>query len=224
MGIPVDMDVALQTDGSFMATRVAVYDAVATSLSLSIGQVISAGSAQSSINGLTGQMVGDLPGLTDEFGYGSASSQISGQFTNLQNLPFATTFNAATMVSGQNVLVTSNAPLANGYPPLPLPLSSLILMPQTIDGKVSAISTSGSFTIYTVTLAPYDLFAELAGRPGQPALTSPNTVVVYTDSNTQALNSGPVSVGGVFRFYGLVFNDSGTLRMDCAEINDGVEE
>ena len=28
----------------------------------------------------------------------------------------------------------------------------------------------------------------------------------------------------VVRFYGLVFNDNGTLRMDCAEINDGVPE
>jgi hypothetical protein len=30
--------------------------------------------------------------------------------------------------------------------------------------------------------------------------------------------------GGTFRFYGLVFNDNGTLRMDCAQVNDGVDE
>ena len=223
-GMPVDMDVALQADGSLMATRVAVYYTDATNLSLSIGQLISAGPSQSFVDGLTTQEVGDLAQLDDRFGYGNASSQISGQFTNVQNLPFAATFDAATMVAGQNVLVTSNAPPVDGFPPLPLPLASLILVPQTINGKVSAISTSGNFTIYTVTLAPYDLFAELAGQPGQPALTSPNTAVVYTDSNTQALNSGPVRVGGVFRFYGLVFNDSGTLRMDCAQIDDGVAE
>jgi len=28
--------------------------------------------------------------------------------------------------------------------------------------------------------------------------------------------------GATFRFYGLVFNDNGTLRMDCAQVNDGV--
>jgi len=28
--------------------------------------------------------------------------------------------------------------------------------------------------------------------------------------------------GSVLRFYGLVFNDNGTLRMDCAQVNDGV--
>lgn len=224
-GMPVDMDVALQADGSLMATRVAIYDTDATNLSLSIGQVISVGNYfPSSVNALTSQMVGRLTALDDAFSYGNASSQISGQFTNLQNLPFAATFNAANTITGQNVLVTSNALAANGLPPLPLPAASMILAPQTVNGKVSSISSSGGFTLYTVTLAPYDLFAELAGQPSQPVLTSPNTVVVYADSNTQALDSSPVSVGGLFRFYGLIFNDNGTLRMDCAQVMDGVAE
>jgi hypothetical protein len=47
---------------------------------------------------------------------------------------------------------------------------------------------------------------------------------VYADSSTQSLNTMPIVVGSVLRFYGLVFNDSGTLRMDCAQINDGVPE
>jgi hypothetical protein len=62
-------------------------------------------------------------------------------------------------------------------------------------------------------------------QPYQSAvLTDPNTVVVYADSNTQMLNTNPIAVGGVARFYGLVFNDNGTLRMDCAQIKDGVAE
>jgi hypothetical protein len=36
------------------------------------------------------------------------------------------------------------------------------------------------------------------------------------------LNGDPVAVGSTFRFYGLVFNDQGVLRMDCAQINDDV--
>jgi hypothetical protein len=223
-GMPVDMDVALQADGSLMATRVAVYNADTANLSLSNGQVILADASQSSVYGLTAQILGDLPELYAIFGYENATAQISGQFTNLQNLPFVATFNAANTVAGQNVLVTSNAPPVNGFPPLPLPLATMTLMPQTVNGTVSAISTSGGFTTYTVTLAPYDPFAELAGLPGQTALTSPNTVVVYADSNTQMLSSSSVSVGGVFRFYGLVFNNIGTLSMDCAQVNDGVAE
>ena len=73
--------------------------------------------------------------------------------------------------------------------------------------------------------ALHDLFPNLAAQPGQTTvLTNPNTVVVYADSNAQMLNSSALSVGGVFRFYGLVFNDNGTLRMDCAQVNDGVAE
>ncbi|MGA2344924.1 MAG: DUF5666 domain-containing protein [Candidatus Sulfotelmatobacter sp.] len=223
-GMPVDIDVALQADGSLMATRVAVYNTDAANLSLSSGQVILANPPQSSVWGLTAQTEGGLSELYDVFGYENATSQISGQFTNLQNLPFVATFNAANTVAGENVLVTSNAVSVDGLPPLPLPLATMALMPQTINGTVSAISTSGDFTTYTVTLAPYDPFAELAGSPGQPALTSPNTVVVYADSNAQMLSSSSVSVGGVFRFYGLVFNNNGTLSMDCAQVNDGVAE
>jgi hypothetical protein len=101
----------------------------------------------------------------------------------------------------------------------------MTLMPQVINGTVSEISTSGGFTTYTVTLAPYDLFPTFAVQPGQTTLlTNPDTVMVYADSDTQMLNSGAVSVGGIFRFYGLVFNDEGTLLMDCAQINDGVPE
>ncbi len=74
-------------------------------------------------------------------------------------------------------------------------------------------------------LAPYDLFPALAVQPGQTTLLkNPNTVYVYADSSAQMLNTSPIAAGGVFRFYGLVFNDSGTLRMDCAQVNDGVPE
>jgi hypothetical protein len=48
--------------------------------------------------------------------------------------------------------------------------------------------------------------------------------VVYADANTQMLNTPPIVVGSVVRFYGLVFNDKCTLRMDCAQIDNGVAE
>jgi hypothetical protein len=48
-------------------------------------------------------------------------------------------------------------------------------------------------------------------------------VEVYVDSNTQSLNTAAaLGIGSTFRFYGLAFNDNGTLRMDCAQVNDGV--
>jgi hypothetical protein len=48
------------------------------------------------------------------------------------------------------------------------------------------------------------------------------TVVVYADGNTRMLNAAPLAVGSLLRFSGLVFNDNGTLRMDCAQVSDGV--
>ena len=97
------------------------------------------------------------------------------------------------------------------------------MIPQTIDGTVSGSSPTGNFTVYTVTLASYDLFPRLAVQPGQTTLlASPNEVEVYVDSNTQMLNTQALGAGSTLRFYGLVFNDSGTLGMACAQISDGV--
>ena len=91
------------------------------------------------------------------------------------------------------------------------------------DATVTGSATSGNFTDYTVTLAPYDLFPALAVQQGQTTLlNNPSQVEVYVDSNTQMLNTQPLAAGGTLRFYGLVFNDNGTLRMDCAQVSDGV--
>jgi hypothetical protein len=56
-------------------------------------------------------------------------------------------------------------------------------------------------------------------------LNSPaNVIQAYVDSNTQLLNSAPIAMGSLLRFRGLIFDDNGTLRMDCGQINDGVPE
>ncbi len=44
------------------------------------------------------------------------------------------------------------------------------------------------------------------------------------DSSTQMLNTEALTVANTLRFYGLVFNDNGTLCMDCAQVNDGATE
>jgi hypothetical protein len=225
-GMAVDMDLVIEPDGSLLATRVAAYDTDITNLSLAFGPPMSvypAGAypqtAYPVMTALEVEQQGQLSSLLGLYGL-NATSQISGQLANLQSLPFTATFNSANMVDGQNILFSTHAPAGVFQP-----VTTITLLPQTIDGTVSAISGDGNFTTYTVTLAPYDLFPNLAVQPVQTTLlTNPNTVVVYSDSNTQTLNSSTVSVGGVFRFYGLVFNDNGTLRMDCAQVNDGVPE
>jgi Domain of unknown function (DUF5666) len=43
-------------------------------------------------------------------------------------------------------------------------------------------------------------------------------------SATQMLNSNAIALGNVLRFNGLIFNDSGTARMVCRQVNDGAAE
>jgi hypothetical protein len=227
VGLPVDMDVAIQPDSSLLATRVAVYDTNTANLSVMSGPLLEVVPSVV-LTALSEQNQGPLfLGLQvspSNFNFSSASFQTSGQLANIQSLPFSATFTASNMVPGQAVLVTTHATTVSGGPTY-IPATTVTLLPQTVNGTVGAVSTSGSFTTYSVTLAAYDLFPDLAILPGQgPLLKNPNTVVVYVDTNTQLLNSDPVAVGSLLRFNGLVFNDNGTLRMDCAQISDGVTE
>ena len=101
--------------------------------------------------------------------------------------------------------------------------TTITLAPQTVNGTVTGVTTSGDFTVYAVSLAPYDLFSNLANQPGQTSLlTNASVIFVYTDTGTTMLTSAAPALGDTLRFYGLVFNDQGTLRMDCAQVRPGV--
>jgi len=225
-GMAVDMDAAVQADGSLMATRIAVYDTNNTDVSLWVAPLLYVYNGEPRLN--VGEREGIGPVLAGDgapVDFSSSTFNISEQLTNVASLPFHAGFAGTNMVSGQNIGLTFHYP--GGYPggDNGAPATTVTLLPQTINGTVSATSSSGGFTTYTITLAPYDLFPALAVQDGQTTmLTNPSEVVVYVEGSTQLLNTGPVAVGGVFRFYGLVFNDNGTLRMDCAQIYDGVAE
>jgi hypothetical protein len=230
-GMAVDMDAAIQGDGSLLATRIAVPDTDTTALTLWSGPLLTVYSDGTTIYGagtkmgyLARQQIGPvLAGSAAVLDYQNATFKISGQLTNLASLPFQASFTESNMVAGQNVAMTFHQTTI--YPTFIPIVVTATLIPQTINGKVSALASEGGFTAYTVTLAPYDLFPTFAVQSGQTTvLTNPNTVIVYADSNTQKLNTNPLAAGSVMRFYGLVFNDNGSLRMDCAQINDGVAE
>lgn len=224
-GTFVQMDGAVQADGSLRATRVEVEDPSAVDV-LS-GPVMAVWPAQPVIAAPAAVVFGqqqqgkDRAPITGYYDLQSAVFQISGQLNNLQTLPFVPSFSVLNMVAGQNVYVSSPTfeISGGGY----APANTLTLMPQTINGTVMASAKSGNFTDYTVLLASYDLFPTLAVQQGQKTLlNNPSQVEVYVDSNTQMLNTQALASGSTLRFYGLVFNDNGTLRMDCAQVNDGV--
>jgi len=231
-GTFVELDVALQSDGSLLATRVAVEDTAAvnvvtgplTNVNAAPPDIMMVGREEqgvsfpsSSFPSISGEVFGGFV-----FNAANAVFQVSGQLTNLQNLPFTPSFNASNMVAGQNIYLSApEIPPANPE----VAARTITLIPQTIDGTITATSNSGSFAVYNVTLAPYDPFPNMGAAPLQKSyVTNPNQVEVYTDTNTQMLNSESLAIGNTLRFNGLIFNDNGTLRMDCAQINDGVTQ
>ncbi|HTW59607.1 MAG TPA: DUF5666 domain-containing protein [Terriglobales bacterium] len=228
-GTFLNVDGAIQSDGSLLATRIALEDPSA--INDSSGPVIFVDNIVPVLQLYGRTELGTLLTLPDGqsgvyfdtpyFDFSNAAFNISGQLTNLQNLPFSPSFGSSNVVAGQNVDITSgNFALTGGTYTV---ASTITLVPQTIDGQIVGTQQIGGFVDYTVSLAPYDLFPTLAVQQGQTTLlTNPSQVEVYVDSNTQMLNTQALVPGNTLRFYGLVFNDNGTLRMDCAQVNDGV--
>jgi hypothetical protein len=224
VGTFVDMDGAVQSDGSLLATRIAVQDASAVDVQSGPAMIVGGDplNGEPSVWFFNRMSQGQDPVPVDwPYNVNSAAFQISGQLTNLQTLPFVPSFTTSNIVAGQNVYISTHTFFASSDPYTHA--TTLTLMPQTINGTVMAASTSGNFTNYTISLAPYDLFPLLAVQAGQTTLlTNPSQVEVYVDNNTQRLNTQALALGSTLRFYGLVFNDNGTLRMDCVRVNDGV--
>jgi hypothetical protein len=227
-GMPVNFDAALQSDGSLLASRVEVADTNTADLTTMRGASIFLSTAQPEIGLFITESAGALFEESQALGpwwFGFAAGtrfQVSAQMSNLQSLPFSPAFNIGNVVAGQSVYLSTHAAQFPDAPDL-LEATTVTLVPQTINGMVSAVSGAGSFNTYTVALATYDPFAALARQSGQTTiLANPATVVVYADGNTRMLNAAPLAVGSLLRFSGLVFNDNGTLRMDCAQVSDGV--
>lgn len=218
-----DIDTTIQPDGSLLATRIAVYDPDTTNQTVSQGPLLFQSEYETFVIHFGVQGQGPRFGINaTDYDFNNAIYQTSGELTNIPSLPFNANFAPTNMVAGQNVFFTTHVLHATGGFPY-TQASTITLLPQTINGTVSNIATSGNFTTYTVSLAAYDLFPSLAVQGGQKTLlNNPATVVVYADNNTQLLNTTPIAAGAVLGFHGLVFNDNGTLRMDCEQINDGV--
>jgi hypothetical protein len=154
---------------------------------------------------------------------GSTAFKISGETAVPANLPFPAMFDSSNLMAGQNVAVASQVLVISGG--TLTKATTITLKPQTINGTITGVSSSGGFTVYSVSLAAYGLFPALAMQAGQStALQNASAIEIYVDSDTQMLNSNTIAVGNVLRFNGLIFNDSGTARMVCQQINDGVAE
>jgi hypothetical protein len=226
-GMSVNLDMDIEADASLLATRVEV-----DSTSAGVGII---GPLMTQVGSHTDEFTTvwlEAEGCTNSgvtfcgnvFQYtGNTVFGVSGQLSNLQNLPFAATFNNSDITPGRMISVYSpgvaNQQSVEGA-------TTILLTPQAINAMVTSISNSNGFAVYSLELAPYSLIPTLEGQSANPypAVNMPTNVVAYTDSNTRMLNSGPITVGSVLRFRRVIFYDNGTLRMDCVQVNDGVTE
>ena len=224
-GTVVNIDLALQPDASFLATRVEVGDLSAPMTS--IGPYINP--LRVGLLTLPIEQEGCVPGPTGSplcgsvFNYDSNTVfGFSGQFNNVQSLPFPATFTGPGLLIGQNISIHSTGQSTQGSELV----TTATLSPQVVNGTVTAASSNNNFTVYSVALAPYSLIPTLQNIVGPVNRLNPptNQIEVFVDSSTRVLTTSPVSMGSLLRFRGLVFDDNGTLRMDCNQINDGVPE
>ena len=219
VGMFVNLDATVQPDGTLSATRVEVDEPAATDFVT--GPTLAGAYSESGKFVLMGSQ-----GFPESGGWGMQATadtafKTSGQFSNLQNLPFQANFSTQSLFTGQNIAVFYSTPNSYGYQVVDV----ITLMPQTINATVSQVSNGNGFTIYTVQLAPNDLISTLQAQAGSfPVITNPAEVVVYADAKTQLLAPGPVVAGDAARFRGLLFDDNGTLRMDCSQILAGATQ
>ena len=221
-GTFVDLDGTVQQDGSVAATRVAVADPAAVDVLR--GTLFYVSNAAPTFEMQSREAQGpDHRSDSEILDLSSTTFAVSGALASLHSLPFAATFTAQNMVPGQVVAVTTPAfAYARTYVAA---ANTVTLMPQTINGKVTGVSMSGDFTVYSVALGTYDAFPAFATVEGQTTLlTNPGVVEVYTDTATAMLTAAAPAPGDTLRFSGLVFNDQGTLRMDCAQVSPGVTQ
>jgi hypothetical protein len=219
-GLIVNLDAAIQPDGSLLATRIEANNATASAAVQ--GPFTATVNGGFITYGLQHEGCANNNPLCGG-GYtftGATAFKVSGQFSNVASLPFPAVFSGSSLVAGQNISVFPNGTFQGQVQDT----STIALEPQTINGTVSAVTNQNGFAVYTVTLATYDLFPVTESAIFNPPIANPTTVVVYVDTTAQMLNSGNISVGSLLRFRGVVFDDNGALRMDAGQIYDGVAE
>ncbi len=208
-----DFDVAVQADGSFKASRFEVGDPAANNVMT--GPIIDSSSLIPEIVEYGVREEGDELSIDPInfyiFKLANAAYRLSGEVPVPANLPFTPVFDANSITHGQFVANSTGHIIFLGSD-IPF-TNTLTLLPQMVNGTVTAVSPAGLFTAYTVELAPNDIITQVNGA---------TSIVVYRDVSSDIRTSAPIGVGSVIRTNGLLFNDGGTLRMPARLILDGV--
>jgi hypothetical protein len=217
-GSLVEVDFTVQSGNVLLANRVELKGSSsgqngAQIASLLIGPVTSTGTGTFNMTlidaegpGVPGNKVGSTFTVTTN---SSTVFAVSPQFPSLGGLPFTPTFTAATLTRGQTVAVAASAVSSTAGTAT---AAKVFLVPQTLRGTISAISTGSGFTAYTLTLPSGSAFSTLTGA---------GTVTVYSTSATIGMSSNAIAVGSAVRFNGLVFKTATGFAMIAGCSPDG---
>jgi hypothetical protein len=197
--------------GALLAQRVEVDEPANTGKKLLLGPVTSrtptaTGIAATSFNMMIRQLVGNGTAAAletvDVSVTGSTNFILPPRYAIFATaLPFTPSFTSSTIFAGQHVgVVTTSTGVTSGA----ATAATVLLQPQTINGVITNIAPSGSYTVYTVTLPAGHWLATLTGQ---------TTVLVYTNNMVVPLTSATPTVNATVRFNGYLFNDGGSLRL-----------
>jgi hypothetical protein len=144
-----NLDLALQSDGSFLATRIEVDDPGATNvLTGPLGTVFGAQGIIANL-GRTNEEFNQnaVPGgIIANYSFDASTAfKLSGEIAVPSTLPFSPTFDGSNMIAGQNVSAASQVIVTLGG--TQTHATTITLMPQTINGTITGVSSSGGFTV-----------------------------------------------------------------------------
>ncbi len=219
-GMIVNVDAALQPDGSLLAQRIA-------SLQGGSGGMMGSGIVQTisgnpptqlmmaANDGIGGGMMMAAIGNTIAVNMsGSTPCSFDADGVDLTNLPFAPLFDCSNMALGQNVQVMSGGGMmgggmgggmmGGGGPFGTINASQIMLEQQALRGTVSNYAANGSQASFMLALSSDSAFATLTGK---------TMISVYQQAGTQVRGLSAVVNGQEVEAHGLLFNDGGAYKM-----------
>ncbi len=213
---PANVDVALQPDGSLLATRIEVENTA--TVGSWVGPLVTTyptGAYQEVIPQLWQEANNPAgPYITsDAFPFpfqftGDTIFQRTGSTVDLTDLPFTPSFASfADVALGQGLSIDWSAQQLSGSEPQTEAITA-VLVPRTFSGTISAITPVGSYTAYTLSLAANDMMQ---------TVNNTASIAAYTNAGTQ-LEDGPLVVGDLVNIHGLVYSDHGTLRLVADQV------
>jgi hypothetical protein len=211
VGALVEVDVAVQSNASFLALRVEEQVPPNATAELLVGPVTAVtGSPATSFTQIVRQQVGPAPTTTpvqkDTITVtGTTQFVLPGQFANLvtAGVPFTPTFNASTLFAGQVVAVETSGVTSNAAT-----AQTVFLAPQTVSGTITGGAMPMCIPCWgqlTLTLPTDSWLATVTGQ-------STVNVIVPTAS-LQALPGATAATSSVVRFNGFLFKSNGVLTL-----------